>query len=236
MTPGLAPSRSAVDAFFTTFIERRKAHSFYYRQIARKTGLSFNVCDLILYEAQISDVFRDLLDPMGSHGQGDDFLRSFLEQLGDIPIKRALVRGLGSDHPPISIRREEVTGTGKFIDLVVDARDGVLGIENKPWANHQPGQLADYAHHLQETARDRCWALVYIGDATVPSTSLPKERRNDLVASKNYVELSYAQEISTWLKICWRSCDADRVRWFLQDLSEHLSNHFPHREMGGNQC
>lgn len=99
-----------LERFFGPLIERRKVDVIYREQMHRM-GFYFNACNFILYEAQLTDVFKDLLDPGGTHGQGPVFLASFLSQLEvtsgyqqsalpgtrEIPIISALRRDMEKD-------------------------------------------------------------------------------------------------------------------------------------------
>lgn len=242
MTDPIAPTRSTLDRFFDPLIERRKVEATYRNQM-KQMGLNFNPCDLIMYEAQLSDVFKDLLDPEGSHGQGSIFLGLFLSQLDSIsqyhsaavpeqrelPIVAALRSDLERSSRHISVVREQPTEKRRFVDLVVRGRTkGILGIENKPWAGHLNNQLADYACYLRGKDNDGCWALVYIAElpGQVPGTSIRSDVREKLKNSGNYIELSYAVEIAAWLKECYRICEGDKVRWFLRDLREFITKRF----------
>lgn len=119
-----------------------------------------------------------------------------------------------------------MTREGRFIDLVVRSPNGILGIENKPWAKHQRGQLAAYVQCLRRSGS--CWGLAYIAEfpSAVPEDTFDGENPEQLSTSGNYFTLSYAIEIAEWLKRCGQLCEADRVRWFLRDLADYVAERF----------
>jgi PD-(D/E)XK nuclease superfamily len=85
-------------------------------------------------------MLRDLLDPRGVHGQGEIFLRLFLQiiGLGHLMIGRN-----------VAINCEEQTTRCQNllrrmdIFLCPDNSFGI-GTENKPWAGDQKGWVKDY--------------------------------------------------------------------------------------------
>jgi PD-(D/E)XK nuclease superfamily len=113
-------------------------------------------------EPRLSAIIRDLLDPRGIHGQGDVFLRHFLETigLGNLAISRN-----------VAIRCEELTrhcdNPLRRIDLFVSP-DGIfgIGIENKPWAGDQKGWVRDYSTHLARQSGNH-FCLVFLMSAPV---------------------------------------------------------------------
>ena len=118
-------------------------------------------------EPTLSRVIADLLDPRGSHGQGELFLNSLLEKV---------------DLPPVTIRdivrvtREvRTTPKNRRIDIVVETPRVVLGIENKPWAGQLENQLKDYWEYLvgRGKAAGKLAKLVFLSDQQAETSSRP---------------------------------------------------------------
>jgi len=98
-------------------------------------------------ENRISDIFADLLNPKGPHGQGAAFLELFLKQVG--------LSVMAADAEIAKIR-EHTTSSGRRIDLFLPfARGPALGIENKPFAADQINQVNDYCEYLHSI--DHAW-------------------------------------------------------------------------------
>ena len=114
------------------------------RSIDRKTATGFNVFDLIAPdENKLSDILAGLLNPKGTHGQGDRFLRLLLKQLGFGSAlsltKNATIRREAPTHRITKFRRR--------MDILVEA--GILlAIDNKVDSLEQPTQVKDYLEHL----------------------------------------------------------------------------------------
>ncbi|MYE52222.1 MAG: hypothetical protein F4X81_12230 [Gammaproteobacteria bacterium] len=185
----------------------------------------------------ISGIFADLLRTDGSHGQGDTFLRLFLEELDrgrddDARYRQAaeyeLARGSFVD-------TEHVIGGKRRIDIVVrlgEGRKQWLVVENKPWAGEQENQLADYAAYVHERERDPRACVVYVSGDGSHSDTIPEEKR------AHYRTVSYRQggkaadgpSIERWIRRCVERCEADRVRWFLMDMHRYIREVFQNEE------
>lgn len=233
-------TKDYLEVFFSGLETRLQGAAEYRAKSARLIGTDFSIFRFIDYESQFSAILADLLDPTGTHGQGSVFLSKFLDMIG----KRAVVSPIGVLAPlretvtsrRISVRREQPTHNGRFIDIVVGEGDLGLGIENKPWAGDQDGQLRDYATYLSRCYK-RGWVLLYIsGAGNLPATySLPSSERTRLLNAGNYLELSYAADLAEWLDACVHACDADKVRWFLRDFQDFAMTKFKSAQSSGER-
>jgi len=76
-------SKSDLKPFFATISHRVDRAEARQRLINKTEATGFNVFEWIAPdENKLSDILAWLIDPDGSHGQGDLFLRSLLERLG----------------------------------------------------------------------------------------------------------------------------------------------------------
>ena len=127
----------------------------------RRTGRQFSTFELVrTQELDLSRIFQGLLDPMGSHSQGDLFLSLLLEELSAAPGKAAEV--LRDFRPPGGLstrvkREQSIESTDEtlrgFIDLVLELEHNRwIGIENKPWALDRPEQVPKYLYALLDLA------------------------------------------------------------------------------------
>ncbi len=106
-------------------------------------------------ENTLSRVIAELFDPRGSHGQGLLFVNALLQKLG--------YPRLGSKDA-VRVRREAMTRKKRRIDIVIETRSYVIGIENKPWAGQQNNQLADYFEELSADLRGREPILIFLSN------------------------------------------------------------------------
>ena len=164
----------------------------------------FSILNIERYELKHSALIANLLDPKGSHGCGDAFLRAFFE----IALK-------GTAYPfedctlPHSYT-EYYTGpiagdTGGRIDILIQSSCYGLIIENKIYAGDQDKQLTRYDNYGKKTFGADGYRLVYLTlygyDASKESTATKSAEE---VA---YLRLSYAEDILRWLEQCVRLAD-----------------------------
>lgn len=161
----------------------------------------FSILSIERYELKHSALIANLLDPKGSHGCGDAFLRAFFE----IALK-------GTAYPfenstPLDSRTEHYTGpiagdTGGRIDILVKSSQYGLIIENKIYAGDQDRQLTRYDNYGKTTFGAGRYLLVYLtlfgSEASEGSTAKGSDKEVD------YLCLSYAEDILRWLEQCAR--------------------------------
>lgn len=166
----------------------------------------FSILNIERYELKHSALIANLLDPKGSHGCGDAFLRAFFE----IALKERAYP-FESSTPPNSYT-EYYTGpiagdTGGRIDILVESKSSHYGliIENKIYAGDQDKQLTRYDNYGKETFGAGGYLLVYLTlygyDASKESTATKSTEE------VGYLRLSYAEDILRWLEQCVRLAD-----------------------------
>lgn len=102
--------------------------------IAKSSELNF-FRKIPISEPQHSRILGDLLDPLGSHNQGDVFLRLFFETLGIEYDK--------NDWWTVTVESERFD-----IRIATKSRNKIIIIENKSnWAEDQPNQLYRYWYY-----------------------------------------------------------------------------------------
>lgn len=187
----------------------------------RLLATRFNVFDYIrANENRLSDVIRDLLDANGTHGQGDLFLREFLEALyGPMP-------------PPWefqSVLREKTTSSiashRRRLDVVVDLKSLGIGIENKPWAGEQYAQIEDYVANLERRFAGN-YKIIYLSPGNAEPASINEQAKERLLKEGKLVLWAYRGRFSKWLRRCHQVCEAEKVRWFLYDFMTYVAQKF----------
>ena len=168
----------------------------------------FSILSIERYELKHSALIANLLDPKGSHGCDDAFLRAFFE----IALK-GTAYPFESSTPPHSYT-EYYTGpisgdTGGRIDILVESKSksshyGLI-IENKIYAGDQDKQLTRYDNYGKETFGADRYLLVYL---TLYGCDASKESTATKSAEEvGYLRLSYAEDILRWLEQCVRLAD-----------------------------
>ena len=168
-------------------------------------------------ENKLSAIIADLLDPKGSHGQGELFFSLFLEIFDvnfnshfDVPLNRWIVR--------LEESTTEIENSSRRIDIIISCGTHCIGIENKPWAIDQNMQINDYAEHLN--SYDKKWCLLYLsGSNSLPGLrSITEDKRNELISEGFLKCCSYKNQIIPWLVNCEAKCRSENVRHFMKDF------------------
>ena len=180
-------------------------------------ALDFTIFDYLRRdEMGVSRIIADLLDPNASHGQGSTFLKEFAKKIGQGWISLANDWKVSTEKPVNGQRR---------IDIYLESSDGIIGIENKPWAIDQKDQLIDYANYLKE--HHERWLLIYLGNNEPSAESITKENRKRLTLSGNLICCNFF-ELSNWLDDCAIKTKALNVRVFVDEF-----NNFIRRNING---
>ena len=161
----------------------------------------FSILSIERYELKHSALIANLLDPKGSHGCGDAFLRAFFE----IALK-GTAYPFESSTPPNSYTEHymgPIAGdTGGRIDILVESSRYGLIIENKIYAGDQDKQLTRYDNYGKETFGADKYLLAYL---TLYGYDASKESTATKSAEEvGYLRLSYAEDILRWLEQCAR--------------------------------
>jgi len=178
-------------------------------------------------EPKQTEIIASLLQPKGKHCQGTLFLRHLLASVWPtiMPhewtphvLERAKVR------PNHFIRGDYGKGKRKrFVDLWIQVgKDRCLAIESKAKdAEDQPGQLDAYLDHMTRCFRDsRNCKLLYLSPngedpdpISISAEDWEKARVGGIADAR-----PYAAFIRKWLTACREDCEAERVKFFIDDL------------------
>ena len=168
----------------------------------------FSILNIERYELKHSALIANLLDPKGSHGCGDAFLRAFFE----IALKERAYpfEECTLPHSYTEYYTGPIAGdTGGRIDILVESKSksshyGLI-IENKIYAGDQDKQLTRYDNYGKETFGADGYLLVYL---TLYGYDASKESTATKSAEEvGYLRLSYAEDILRWLEQCVRLAD-----------------------------
>lgn len=199
----------------------------------RKRGENFNifkVLGLSTSEVRLHSAFlAELLNPNGSHGMGDSFLKSFLGTV--IPDFESVFETTSSEViveyviDNISMPDEEHGGR---IDILIrnNSHQAII-IENKIYAEDQPSQLRRYFNYAKDEGYgDADFHLLYLTlDGHDASSDSLRDKYNDKVP---YTTISYKEHILSWLKRCTEIAALqplvrETIRQYIINL-EHLLN------------
>lgn len=166
-------------------------------QESKAKGIEFNIFSVMGVQTEEvklhSALLAELLDPKGSHGQGDYFIKLFLKECckkyTNIKWDNAEVN-VEVSIGPIS---EDLT-TGGRLDILISSLDNNIGIaiENKIYAEDQEKQLDRYFHYLKENYNN--YELFYL---TLDGHEASKNSASEETV---YSCISYSGSIINWLE------------------------------------
>lgn len=206
----------------------KAAQALYSRQLAP----NFNTFDFInTSELGLSRIVADLLNPSGSHGQKEAFLRLFVEYC--LPIIHQKWHVFLDHIEQTKVVVEEMTwasGTRRRMDIYLECQTGDesfgICIENKPYALDQNNQLKDYAIEL-ENRKHKAWHIVYLNDASDgPSKdSVDSPTLENWSQAGKFTALPYSSLLE-WLNACKTECQNHSVNEFISQLIKFIQKQF----------
>ena len=208
----------------------REAESLYSCQLAPNFSI-FNFINTD--ELGISKILADLLNPKGTHGQNELFLKLFIQYcLPEVDIEdnwQAYIK----DAYQTNVSTEVITqasGTKRRMDIylegeIQDKKYGIC-IENKPYASDQPEQIKDYAEELKRRKINH-WHIVYLSEyKELPSeNSITTEDLRELRDKNKFTSLKFGSLVE-WLKACRLECQNNSVSEFLIQFSTFIERQF----------
>lgn len=162
------------------------------RQDSAQRGEQFNIfhiCGIEHYETSHSTILAGILNPNGNHGQGDTFLKAFLESVSN-PIWLSEF-----DTKTASVKTEYDTSNGRIDILITNNKNQAIIIENKIYAPDQPKQLIRYDKFAQKTFHKGNYAILYL-------TLWGDEASKESAEGVTYQCISYRTTILKWLDKC----------------------------------
>ena len=213
-------SREALEKFFNAAAQKVDEAEKQQREIDKIEATGFNVFHLIeADENKLSDILADLLDPKGSHGQGDLFLRLLFERLEISPETSATLNARVSREAPT----ETIKNRKRRMDILV--RAGItLAIENKVDSKDQDKQVPDYLEHLRlDTQRNAPQStLIYLTPNDRRPQSLSAEETRQYEALRTLHCWAYQDKLKDWLASCQSACTAAKIKHFLMDFIAYI--------------
>lgn len=162
------------------------------RNESRLRGEQFNiflVCGVNHYEVTHSAILAEFLNPQGSHGQGDAYLKAFLSVVGKSDFLSDF------DTSTASINKEFSASDGRMDILITNDKGQSIIIENKIYAPDQSKQLIRYNNFALNKYHKGNYAIFYL-------TLWGSEASEQSAEGVNYTCISYKETILTWLEHC----------------------------------
>ena len=230
--------------FFAELLPRLDAARQMAREFDRRFAHRFNVLDYLRQdELGLSRIVADLLDPKATHGQGTHFLSAFL----DLDGVRDALRWPDLGRCRVTVVTERQIDHERQIDISVEIVDAegrayCLAVENKPYAADQPKQVEDYLNFLEKWGYGERFLLIYLSphgegpsEDSIPRESLRKWKNHFAIMAYSagaaeqedeFKGMRFSAALSDWFWECRRSCEVDRLRWFLKEAGTFCKQTF----------
>lgn len=188
------------------------------KEESRKRGERFNMFEMLgvaHYEVTHSKIIAGFLNPQGSHGQGDLFLRLFLQTIENKDE-------IYADASNAKVYTEYGKGVDGRLDIFIENGSHGIIIENKVYAGDQPEQLKRYNDFAKEKYGEGSYMIYYLTlyghEASEDSVIDPKTGE-----CVNYNCISYSKDINNWLQLCIQeSATMPLVRETLVQYLNHI--------------
>ena len=138
------------------------------------------------------------------------------------------------------IEREYITDEGKFIDILIRLpefyKDGnlIIAVENKPWAKEQEDteknyrQIEHYVKFLEKlknASKIRDFVFIYLSEDR-EAYSIDRNEKENLKKQGRFLELSYTDFLISWLTLCKKYCNAEKVKLIINDFINWILKNF----------
>lgn len=167
-------------------------------------------------ELALSRYLHFLLSAEATHGQSTLFLKNFLSLIAIYKNESPI--SIENCHYETRVDYEVILANGRRIDLLITSPEGIIGIENKPWAADQKNQLLDYAQCLSKTGKQ--WKLIYLCNSDPSEYTLPAETCEDI--SDNILTISW-HAVVDWLMHCALYIRSGNVKLFVESLVKYIN-------------
>lgn len=167
-----------------------------YDAIKKISGENFNIFSILNLERDEvkthSYFIYDLINPSGSHNQGNTFLKLFLKEILTSDEYKSID---SAEH--IKVMREDPTNENRRIDFTIETSELLIAIEMKINADDQPKQLLDYDKYIKEK-KDQT-KLYYL---TLLGTDASEKSKGTLKKDIDYHPISFSYHIYCWIEDC----------------------------------
>lgn len=181
-----------------------------YVVINEKTGKNFNIFDITSIssnEVIICKILYELINPNGSHGQKDKYLKLFLKEVLNITEQ---------DYKFVKVSKEYLIKNNRRIDLYVETDNYKIPIEVKIYAGDQNKQCYDYYKYAYNS---KLFYLTLDGN-------MPSAESMDGLDLSCVIPVSFKYDIINWLNSCLMDLETIKItpiREILFQLKDNIN-------------
>lgn len=168
-----------------------------YEHILKVTGEDFNIFKVLKLqraENRLHSAFlAELLNPKGSHGQKDIFLKLFIKRLIGHETSFDTVNAKIDVEKHVGFISEDKKNGGRIDICINDKKGNEILIENKIYAADQENQLIRYSNYNKDAT------LFYL---CLDGRKASKISCGDLKEAEHFHVISYSKDLVPWLEDC----------------------------------
>ena len=168
------------------------------KQISASDFNIFSIVGIHYKELPICSLLRELLDPHGSHMQGELFLKTFTLQV----LKQNIFTD--EDFAKAKVYKEVHIDKKRRIDILISISGRLFPIEVKIYAGDQESQLVDYYNY---TSKSDSKSVIYY--LTLNKHEPSEFSKGNLIRGSQYECISFGGDVANWLK---RVVETEQIR------------------------
>lgn len=183
----------------------------------KKVSENFNIFTTLgveILETKHSRFLAELLNPKGTHGCEDLFLKQFL-LLEPINKKIENIENFCKSAKVETEQFHIVEKNQSYIDIVIESKDTAIVIENKIYARDQDKQLYRY-YKAKKSEKFQNIILIYL---TIDGKKPDKESLNNHLKIDDIELLSYEIHINDWLSRTIEGVESENVKMILNQYA-----------------
>lgn len=182
---------------FQTLLTQVKTLNDHYAKINELSGENFNIFKILKMESSEvrlhSAFLAELLNPAGTHGKGDLFLRLFIQLVCSSTLVFDTLTARVDVEKHTGFITNDGTEGGRIDIIITDKFNKHIIIENKIYAGDQVNQLVRYYNYSPEAE------IIYLSlDGKAPNMS----SYGGLKLDEHFKCCSYESDILHWLEQC----------------------------------
>lgn len=186
-----------------------------YELLNKKTGGYFNIFEIANIstdEVILCRVLYELLDPKGSHCQGNTYLKLFIRHVLQLDMSNKELESA-------KVFREYIIEKKRRIDLVIETYERFIPIEVKIFAGDQKNQCFDYYNKARKT---KVYYLTCFGDAPSEYSAGGLTANED--GYDEIICISFATDILEWLRQCLKEVDTLKIASIREIILQLIMN------------
>ena len=199
------------------------------KEYSKILASDFNSLDFLYFgENKVSEILCFLLNPNSSHGQGDVFLKLFIDEFN--------INFSYDDIKDVFAQVEKSTHYNRRIDIFIrnTKTDNIIAIENKIYNNtkDQTNQINDYLDYLNNITKNNDFTFFYLSprDKKISNDSFDENNAKELILNNKFRLINYEIDIIPLVHKFAIFSENDRVRAFILAFEKKLKSLY----MGNN--